>query len=213
MENKRWGRTLILAGFALAVAGTILAWRAMVAPRPPAGIPQAQTRSATVLKDDKPLPAFDFARAGGLRFTNTDLDGRWTFLFFGYTHCPDICPTALALMARVKAGVVERKGPVPQVAFVSVDAKRDTPELLAQYVPHFDPSFVGAVGDDAALAALVKHLGVYYVRHDKGGDAHYPVDHTAAIYLIDTKGRLLAVFSAPQEAGRMVDDYLALTGG
>lgn len=210
MENKRWGRVLILVGLAFAVTGTLLAWRAMVAPRTPAGLPTPETRSATVLRDDKPLPPFDFEKAGG-RFTNQDLDGRWTFLFFGYTQCPDICPTALALMARVKAGIADRKGPAPQVAFVSVDPKRDTPALLSQYVPHFDPSFVGAVGDDAALAALVKHLGVFYVRHDKGGDAHYAVDHTAAIYLIDPKGRLMAVFSAPQEAARVIDDYLALT--
>ena len=211
MENKRWGRILILAGLALAVTGTFLAWRAMVAPRAPAGaVPE--TRAATVLKDDKPLPPFDFGKAGG-RFTNRDLEGRWTFLFFGYTQCPDICPTALALMARVKAGIVERKGQVPQVAFVSVDPKRDTPALLAQYVPHFDPSFVGAVGDDAALGPLVKHLGVFYVRHDKGDDAHYAVDHTAAIYLIDPKGRLLAVFSAPQDAGRVIEDYLVLSAG
>ncbi|MBL8491995.1 MAG: SCO family protein, partial [Rhodocyclaceae bacterium] len=110
-------------------------------------MPPSQNLSATLLRDEKPLPAFDFERAGG-RFTNGDLTGRWTFLFFGYTQCPDICPTALALMAQVKAGIVEAKGAEPQVAFVSVDPKRDTPALLARYVPHFDPAFIGAVGDD-----------------------------------------------------------------
>lgn len=214
MERKSGDRAkaIIWLGAILAIAGGLFAWRAAVAPRVPAGMPPAQNLSATVLRDEKPLPAFDFERAGG-RFTNEHLAGRWTFLFFGYTQCPDICPTALALMAQVKTGIAEAKGPAPQVAFVSVDPRRDTPELLARYVPHFDPSFIGAVGDDAALAALVKHLGVYYVRHDKGGEKHYAVDHMAAIYLIDPKGRLLALFSAPQDAKRMVADYLALTAG
>lgn len=214
MERKSdgWARAIIWLGAVLAVVGGVFAWRAAVAPRAPAGLPPAQNLSATVLRDEKPLPAFAFERAGG-RFTNEDLAGRWTFLFFGYTQCPDICPTALALMAQVKAGIAQGRGPAPQVAFVSVDPRRDTPDLLAQYVPHFDPSFFGAVGDDASLAALVKHLGVYYVRHDKGGEKHYAVDHTAAIYLIDRKGRLLAVFSAPQDAAKMIADYLALTAG
>ncbi|GAB4169248.1 MAG: hypothetical protein Fur0039_07930 [Rhodocyclaceae bacterium] len=122
-----------------------------------------------------------------------------------------MCPSTLSLMVRLRAALEE--GQRPAVLFVSVDPARDTLELLARYVPAFDPSFVGATGSDEALAPLAKHLGVFYRRHDDGGARNYVVDHSAAIYLIDPRARLRAVFSPPHDAAAMLSTYARLTGG
>jgi protein SCO1/2 len=163
----------------------------------------------TEIRDDKPLPAFALQGPRG-EFRNANLVGQWNFMFFGYTQCPDICPTALTLMKDVKAALAGKQGtPAPgfQVVFVSVDPQRDTLRLLGEYMAAFDPSFVGITGADAALLPLAKNLGVYYQRNDTTDKRHYTVDHSAAIYLIDPQGRLAAVFSPPQDAAKMAADF------
>ena len=133
---------------------------------------------------------------------------RWSFAFFGYTQCPDVCPTALSTMKALKTEL-SAVTPVPtfQVVFVSVDPVRDTIPLLSEFMAAFDPSFIGVTGNDAALQPLIKDLGVYYVRNDAQNKKHYTVDHTATIYLIDPQGRLAATFSPPQFASAMAADY------
>lgn len=168
--------------------------------------------AATRLDDARPLPAFALRRQGGT-LANADLRGHWTLLDFGYTFCPDICPTTLATLKDMKSRLAADGGAPPQVIFVSVDPARDTPERLAEYVRFFDPAFIGATGDDAALAPLVKHLGVYYHRQDAKDKRTYSVDHSAIIYLIDPQVRLKAIFAWPQTAGAMADDFRRLTAG
>jgi protein SCO1/2 len=112
----------------------------------------------------------------------------------------------------VVEALAARKQTPPQVLMVSVDPARDSPEQLARYTAFFDPGFIGATAPDAALAPLVKHLGVFFERHDQGKAEHYVVDHSDAVYLVDPAGRLKAVFSGPREVPAMVADYLALTG-
>jgi len=207
--SRRFWLAIAAAGFLLVLLAAGLIWRALsverAAPLDPA---QIRLQSATLLDDERPLPVFELVREGG-HFANRDLTGRWTLLFFGYTFCPDICPTALSLLKELKRRLSERAMVVPQVLMVSVDP-RDDPQTLRRYTGTFDPDFIGATADDAALAPLVQHLGVYYLRHDKDGKADYAVDHSAAIYLIDPRGRLKAVFPAPQSLPAMLQDYLAL---
>lgn len=200
------GRWLLLAGLALVVAGGYFTWHSLKDGRLPAG----EIPSVTEIRDDEALPAFVLRGPAG-EFSNANLLGRWSFMFFGYTQCPDVCPTALTLMRDVKAALATKAAvsPAPtfQVVFVSVDPGRDTRELLGEYMTAFDPSFIGVSGDDAALAPLTRKLGVFHQRNDGTDPQRYTVNHTAAIYLIDPRGRLRAVFSPPQEASTLTANY------
>ena len=118
-----------------------------------------------------------------------DFKGRVVMLFFGYTHCPDVCPTTLAEMAQVRAklGV---DAPRVQGLFVTVDPRRDTPQVLAQYVPAFDPSFLGLFADGDGTAALAREFKIYYAPQAADAQGNYTVDHTGAVYVFDPRGRL-----------------------
>jgi protein SCO1/2 len=207
----QWPQWLIAVGIALALSGAFLAWRHWPAPAP-ALPPSGQLPAATQVNDARPLPAFVLHRADGT-LSNADFTGRWTLMSFGYSFCPDICPTTLATLGEVKAQLAARRLPAPQVVFVSVDPARDTPARLAEFVRFFDANFVGATGSDAELAALVKHLGVQYQRHEGPDPQHYVVDHSAVVYLVDPQGRLKATFSWPHEPAAMAADYARLTAG
>ncbi len=206
--NSRIASILFAAGLSIALAGGYLVWRHGRGPAPVT--PESALRSVTVVADDRPLPAFRLGSPGGA-ITNESLRGHWTFVFFGYTQCPDACPTSLSLLAQVERHLEAGGKPRAAVLFVSVDPRRDSMALLARYLPAFDPAFVGATGSDAELASLAGHLGVYYLRHDETDRQHYVVDHTSAIYLINPQVRLEAVFSEPFDAGRIAADFLALS--
>ncbi len=198
--NSTLIKSLVIAGLVLATVGTWLTARnALHTPQPP-----GMLKTVTEFTDGNPLPAFSLNGPKGT-FTNADLAGKWSFIFFGYTQCPDVCPTALSLMKGLKNAVPP--APTWQVVFVSVDPQRDTRELLDQYMAAFDPAFIGLNGDDAALQPLLKDLGVFNRRNDEKDKKHYTVDHSAGIYLIDPQGRLAAVFSPPQELGAMTADF------
>jgi protein SCO1/2 len=196
-------RWLLLIGLVLASLGVALILRtSQDGPSPAGGF-----SGVTEVRDDKPLPDFALRGPRG-EFTNAHFLGHWSFLFFGYTQCPDVCPTALTLMKAVRAmPATVPPAPAFQVVFVSVDPRRDTQQLLSEYMAAFDPSFIGVSGDDAVLSPLTKTLGVYYRRNDGTDTRRYTVDHSAAIYLVDPQGRLAAVFSPPQEAAKMAANY------
>jgi protein SCO1/2 len=202
-----WAKRLMVAGIVLLVAGGYMILRAVVKGPLPAG----ELKTVTEVHDDKPLPDFRLAGPKGA-FSNANLLGKWSFVFFGYTQCPDICPTALGLMKELQAkfGAVP---PVPtfQVVFISVDPARDTHALLGNYLAAFDPAFIGVTGNDDQLAPLTKDLGVFIQRNDAVDKTNYTVDHSAAIYLVDPKGRLVALFSPPQVAEKMAADFRRIT--
>lgn len=188
---------LFVVGAAFLWAGAVLVWQSLSRGPAPAGQPP----TAGALSEPRELPSFHLRGPAG-EFGNAQLLGHWSFLFLGYTQCPDVCPTALSMLKEVRATVGAE--PAFDVVFVSVDPRRDTPDLLRQYLAAFDPGFIGISGDDAALAPLVKALGATYTRHDKTDERRYTVDHTAAIYLIDTRGRVAAEFSPPQMTSALV---------
>ena len=133
----------------------------------------------------------DFAltdHAGKMR-TLADFRGKVVVMFFGYTHCPDVCPTTLAELKVAKEQLGESGGRV-QVLFVTVDPERDTRDLLAKYVPAFDPSFLGLYGDAAATARVAKEFKVFYQKAPGKTPDSYTMDHTAGSYVFDPQGRL-----------------------
>lgn len=111
-------------------------------------------------------------------------------LFFGYTHCPDVCPTTLSDMAQALALLPARDVERVQVLFVTVDPQRDAPEILKAYVPYFHPSFLGLYGAPEAVAAAAREFKVVYRRHETAGESGYLVDHSAGSYVLDGRGRL-----------------------
>lgn len=149
--------------------------------------------SGTWLPDAKPAPDFHLVDSRGRSITRAALLGRPTLVYFGFTHCPDECPDTLAALARVKrdAGL-----PGLQVLFVTVDPERDTPAVLAGYLRHFDPSFLGVTGDPAEIRRLAASLGIGITRVNLPGGG-YDFDHTMAILLFDSRAREVGVFTAP----------------
>ena len=121
--------------------------------------------------------------------TLADFKGKVVFMFFGFTQCPDVCPTTMAEMA----SVLKELGPDAdkvQVLFVTVDPARDTQELLAQYVPAFDPRFIGLYGDAAATAKVAKEFKVFYAKSAGTTPDSYSMDHTAGSYVFDQQGKI-----------------------
>jgi protein SCO1 len=173
-----------LAGFLL--AGEVASSRPVLA-------------SGTWLPAARPIADFHLIDSQGRVFTRADLIGRPTLLYFGFTHCPDECPDTLAALARVKK---EAALPALQVLFVTVDPQRDTPQVLARYLRHFDPSFLGLTGDPAEIRRLAASLGIAINRINLPGGG-YDFDHTMAILLFDARAREVGVFTPPFDAHQL----------
>lgn len=155
--------------------------------------------------------AKDFALTdytGKLR-TLADFKGKVVVLFFGYTQCPDVCPTTMAEMA----SVMKQLGPLAdkvQVLFVTVDPARDTPALLSKYVPAFDPRFLGLVGDQAATEKIAKDFRVFYQKVPGKTSGSYTIDHSAGSYVFDTQGRVRLFIRNGQGPEPIVHDLKVL---
>ncbi len=144
----------------------------------------------------------------GKKRTLADFRAKVVVVFFGYTRCPDVCPTTLAELRAVKEQLGE-DGKKLQVLFVTVDPERDTPKLLANYVPAFDPSFLGLYGDPAATAKVAKDFKVFYQKVPGKTPESYTVDHTAGSYVFDAQGRL-RLFARYGNAANLVADIQTL---
>jgi protein SCO1/2 len=163
-----------------------------------------------------PIPApsaiggpFSLVDQTGKPVTEADLKGKPSLMFFGFTHCPDICPTALFDMTQLYKAL-GRDADKLQAYFVSVDPERDTPAILKEYLSSFDPRLRGLTGDPDAVAAMEKAYRVYSkkIPLDGGG---YTMDHTALVYLMDKEGRFVAPFNLkrkPEEAAAELKRYL-----
>jgi protein SCO1/2 len=155
--------------------------------------------SGTWLPEVKPIADFDLLDSQGRPFTRTALLGHPTLVYFGFTHCPDECPDTLAALARVM-----RQTAVPglQVLFVTVDPQRDTPAVLAGYLRHFDPRFLGLTGDPGEISRLAATLGISIMRVNLPGGG-YDFDHTEAILLFDSHAREVGVFTPPFDVRKL----------
>jgi protein SCO1/2 len=138
-----------------------------------------------------------------------DFHGKVAVVFFGYTQCPDVCPTTLQELAEVKK-MLGPDGDRLQGIFVTVDPERDTPELLKAYVANFDPSFVALRGTPEQVAAVAKDFKVYYKKVDGKTPTSYTMDHSAGSYVYDTQGRLRIYQRYGSGAQALADDVRVL---
>jgi protein SCO1/2 len=154
------------------------------------------------------LPEFELIDHNRNTLNRDSLKGKWGLMFFGYTHCPDICPITLQTMSdMVKA--IEDPDVVKELSiyFVSVDPERDTPEILAGYVTYFNPDFTGATAPIEKLTPLTRSIGIaHQIRNKTDDKPEYDVDHSSAIVLINPQAEFAGLFSAPQDALVMARD-------
>ena len=148
-----------------------------------------------------------FALVGtdGKPVTDRDFRGRYMLIFFGFTHCPDICPAELQVIAQALEQLGDKaKNVVP--IFITLDPERDTPEAMGNYVKSFGPNFVGLTGSPEAIAATAKAYRVSYAKvENKESAADYSVDHSALVYLMDPEGRYVTHFSYGLSAEQMAE--------
>lgn len=165
---------------------------------------------ATLLEPARPLPPMAFIDDQGQPFGAERMRGHWSILFFGFTHCPDVCPTTLALLAQVEKQLADLPaGQRPQILLVSVDPQRDTPQRLAGYVKSFSPTFAGITGGQQAIHAFALQMGVPVAISPLPG-GNYTVDHSAAIFVVDPNGALRALSSTPHDVPIIAADYRSI---
>jgi protein SCO1/2 len=153
---------------------------------------------------------FHLVDQNGKTVTDADLKGKWSLIYFGYTHCPDACPTALNDMSIALDELGPRRSAVRPV-FITVDPERDTPEVLKSYVTAFDAPIMALTGSPEEIAQAAKGYRVYYAKHpEAGGD--YSMDHSSVIYVMDPEGRFTASFThqnTPEEIAERLKKLLA----
>jgi protein SCO1 len=191
---------VLLAGFAILGAGAFLALSLHETPRGAAG---------TLLASAIGGP-FRLVDQNGKTVTDGDLKGKWSLVYFGYTHCPDACPTALNDISIALDELGPKRGAVRPV-FITVDPERDTPEVLKSYVTSFDAPILALTGTPEEIAQAAKDYRVYYAKHaEAGGD--YSMDHSSVIYVMDPQGRFTASFtheSSPEEIAERLKKLLS----
>jgi protein SCO1 len=198
MNLRRPLPLLLLTGLAGALAGLLVA--RMLSQK------SLVLQGGTWLPEPRAVAPFSLTDLQGRSFSNQRLLGHPSLLFFGYSSCPDICPTTLATIQSVLRGSPR---PALQVLFVTIDPERDTPATLEAYLHAFGGNVVGLYGSEAALAPLEQSLGALAERRG-GTPAGYRIDHTATLYLIDAKGRMAAVFTPPLTAAALRADLATL---
>jgi protein SCO1/2 len=196
---------LIVLSLALAlVAGVFVALRSQMPETPVA---------AMVLPQPDPVPEFSLLDQSGNSIDRSVFAGHWNLVFFGFTHCPDICPTTLQVLAAARTKLAESgQVPLPRIVLVSVDPERDTPDIIGTYVDYFGPGNLGITGSLEEIDRLTSGLGIYYQKQPANGD-NYVVDHSAAVLVIDPQGRLSALFGGPHKVENFVHDLPLIMRG
>jgi protein SCO1/2 len=185
----------------LSAAAGMAMWGLLNNPRQPAD------QTLIELPEPWDIPAVTLIDQDGQPFGPDELRGQWSLLFFGFTHCPDVCPTTLYDLHQVKTRLQEQHGVSGddyQVVFVSVDPERDTPQKLRDYVAYFDPSFLAVTGEHDQLRPLTRKLAIAYrIEEHEAGAAAYNVDHSVSILLASPEARIHGIFPAPHDIDKM----------
>lgn len=198
--------TLVLAGLLVLL---MLLTYALVKPKSPPPELRGVLRS-----EFRPLASFQLQTHNRGPITVASLRGKWTFVFFGYLSCPDVCPNTLHELDTLYRLLEDETGKRPedmQVLFVSLDPGRDTTEKLASYVAHFNGRFIGATAGKGAIERFTRQFGVSYILEEETAPGQYLVAHTSAIFLVDPYARLMATFSQPHYAVTLLSQYRKIT--
>ena len=183
---------IVFAGVLVIAAGVLLALALRETPRGAAGTALASAIGGP----------FQLIDQNGKPFSDADLKGKWHLIFFGYTHCPDACPTALNEMSLALDRLGMKRDEVG-VVFITVDPERDTPDALKSYVQSFDAPIVALTGSPEAVAQAAKAYRVFYAKHPRP-DGDYDMDHSAVIYVMNPEGRFTATFTPDSSADAIV---------
>ena len=204
-DNKQSGFKRILIAIivaALAMAAGIWAARAVLEHNS-----VQDELDATRFPEAREIASFSLIDHNNAVFDNSVLKDRWSFIFFGYTHCPDVCPTTLSVLNSVAQKLGDLDEDI-RFVFLSVDPERDTPEQLAQFVSYFNGDFIGVTGTPEGIEQITRQLGVLHIRaQPEEGASGYLVDHSASVFLFDPDGRYHAVFSPPLSADAIAGDF------
>jgi len=193
----------VLVALVAVLAGVIVA-RPMFSPAP-------EYRAASLYPQARPIEAFALQDADGEPFTEADLQGRLSLIFFGFTNCPDVCPDTLGQLASaVERLALMRVDEPPQVVFVSVDPERDGGQTMRDYVQWFDEDFRAVTGDDEALETVTRQLGALYIRQEPDESGFYSVDHSGMVVIVDAQGRMIGRFAQPIDTEAMIADLFDL---
>ncbi len=193
MINKSSTKKSLIFIIALAVLSGLFLFKSK--------IPTAPAELQGVLRpESRLLQPFSLVDHNGSVFNTERFKGKWSFVFFGYTFCPDVCPITLSVLNSVRDLLKDKNNNAlneTQVVFVSVDPERDTPEILSVYTQHFNSEFIGVTGEKNKIDGLTKQFGAGYVFEPETSPGQYTISHTSAIFLVDPLGELVAVFSQP----------------
>jgi protein SCO1/2 len=187
------------------------------------------TEMATILPQAKKMTDFQLTRYGSENFSRDSAKGQWSLFFFGYTRCPDVCPTELYMLAELMRKIEENPSALaqaPQVVFVSVDPQQDKPQALRDYAQFYHPSILGVTGQQPIIDRLTREMGAFYERvyHmdgkilvfdaqdgvPQGLENSYLINHSATIFLLNPDGDLHAIFSSPHDPDVMLRDLAAI---
>lgn len=164
--------------------------------------------------DQKALTDFQMVGADGRPFGIENLDSKWNFVFFGYTHCPDICPITMNILRQSRDLLKERNmldADSVHFLFVSVDGARDTPEHLGRYVEYYGEHFTAATGDKTQVDSLTRQLGVpYAIDEHQPGDTEYLVAHSGSIFLISPQNTLVSIYHPPHDSEDLVSRFIEI---
>jgi protein SCO1/2 len=203
MSNRYWISVAAIAAVAL-FAGVYVA-RMLGEPAVPS------LEAGTSLPQPRVLEDFSLVDTHGVPASLATLRGHPTLVFFGFTHCPDVCPMTLALLAAVQKQVVARDARLARlkIALISVDPERDTPQQLGSYIAAFHGDFIGLTGSSPGIVQASKSFGVAAARVDLGG-GNYTMDHSATVFALDSQARIVAVFTPPLTAAALTRDVTRL---
>lgn len=204
---------LVALGAIVLIALAALGQRALTQVVAPAeSVPEIPT-AGTPVDPPRVLRDFTLTDQEGQPMRLSDLRGRLALLFFGYTSCPDVCPTTLVDFAQVKRLLGDQSSQVAFV-FISVDGTRDTPAVLKRYVKHFDKDFIGMTGPEDDVRRIGADYGLYFERQPlPGSQTGYSVDHTAVAYLVDREGRMIMLYGYGTPASVIGADLQKLLSG
>lgn len=174
------------------------------------GSGNGELQSGTLLKQPRALPEFSLTDHHGQAFTRQSLEGQWNLVFAGFTYCPDVCPTTLALLKQVQGKVAPQQF---RVLFLSVDPERDTPERMKDYIGHFSSDFVGATAGEPQLSEIARGIGFAYAKVPGTTPESYQMDHSAALALVNPQAQIVGYFSPPFDSDKLAADLRRIIGG